>query len=132
MSDRKSKSLTKQIGKFIKIEGYAVRSKAGAYLSTKYGNVWLKKADWTSAENNQKVIVSGVLMQGVDPMSNIPVAKQDESGVWSQGLAPANIYNDFHNDDKQSHSPASNAQKTKSAWIIKVSKVEILPKGVGT
>tara|TARA_B100000683_G_C12241532_1_gene453440 strand:+ start:120 stop:506 length:387 start_codon:yes stop_codon:yes gene_type:complete len=127
MSKSKIRPLLELVGELVTIEGYAVRSKVGAYLVTDYGNVWLKQSDWRLEENNQKVIVSGVLTQGVDPMSRIPVAKQDESGAWSQGVAPADIYNDFQNDDKDNPS-SSNAPKTENAWIIKVSKVEIVPK----
>ena len=63
MSDPKSQPLTEKVEKYINIDGFAVRSKAGAYLSTVYGNVWLKDLDWTKAEQNKRVQVSGVLFQ---------------------------------------------------------------------
>ena len=128
MSTPKEKPLIDQVGKIVEIEGYAVRSKAGAYLVTDYGNIWLKQSDWTSEENNQKVIVLGLLIKGVDPMSIFPVAKQDESGAWSQGVAPADMYNDFQNYDTERDSSFSKASKTESAWMIEISKVEIIPK----
>ena len=108
-----SQYLTQNVGQEIWLEGLALRSKAGAFLTVGGEEIWLINHDWSKSEYEQTVKVQGVLQRGIDPLSSFPVATQDEHGAWSQGVGG-------FSPDLQ---PSSPPPKTEG-WLLEVISVE--------
>ena len=98
----------------ILIQGFAHRSKAGAFLIVEGEDIWLNNYDWSTKEYEQLVVVKGIVKRGIDPLSSFPVATQDENGAWSQGVGG------FSSDLQPSSS-----LPTKEGWLLDVVSVEL-------
>ena len=79
--------LKKSMGQVIQIEGMTQRMKAGSIIQFEDIEIWCIGIDWE--DSGRKVLVTGVLSRGQSPMSSFPIATQDESGGWSQGVQGA-------------------------------------------
>ena len=109
------KDFVRYAGQEILIQGFAHRSKAGAFLIAEGEDIWLTNYDWSTKEYEQLVVVKGIVKRGVDPLSSFPVAKQDEHGAWSQGVGG------FPSDLQ----PGSPLPKQEEGWLLDVVSVEL-------
>jgi len=108
------KDFVQYAGQEILIQGFAHRSKAGAFLISGGEDIWLTNYDWSTKEYEQLVVVKGIVKRGVDPLSSFPVAKQDENGAWSQGVGG-------FSSDLQPSTPLPKQE----IWLLDVISVEL-------
>ena len=116
---RSANELEQSVGQVVQKQGLSQRMKAGSSISFNGVEIWCSNVDWD--HSSKEVRVTGRLSQGISPMRSFPVATQDESGAWSQGVGEYKPLNPEPTAVTTNASDSNQEQpKTAGAWLLEV------------